>query len=215
MKQMTIQRRITRNHGKRAKIGSHGFKVYKGTTVYVGKETPIKSGVSEELVSTLQDLWNNNPSTKKMRKFIKYISIKRSVQNGGTAGRWDCEKQMVEIIQHKDEVSWYIGTFYHEVEGHAFWDFARLWRREELVKFNELANSLPPVNSYIKDNEHKWKIWNDDGDSDYEPHPSMTRYANEQHSAITEIIRNVDRRETILFKEGVEELVKAWEALHY
>ena len=212
---MLQKRKITRNHGKTAKIGSHGFKVYKGTTVYIGKSTAIKNGVSEELVSMLQDLWNNNPSTKKMRKFVKYISIKKSIQSGGTSGRWMKERQAIEIIQHGDEVNWYKGTFYHEVEGHAFWDFARKWRREELIKFNELANRMPPINSYIKDNEYRWRGWNDDGDSDYEAHPSMTRYANEQHSAITEIIRCSGRRETLLFKEGVEQLVKAWEDLHY
>jgi hypothetical protein len=208
-----------RNTGKRAKIGSHGFKVYKNTNVYIGKATSIKSGVTDDLVEMLQDLWNNNHSTKKMRKFIKSISIKKSIQSGGTAGRWRFTKGAVEIIQHGDEVDWYKGTFYHEVEGHAFWDFSRKWRRENLIKFNELANGMGPVNAYVKDNQKKWKKWKDD-EGKYvikgvELHKSMTRYANEQHSAITEIIRDTARRDTLLPQNEIATLIKAWEELHY
>lgn len=220
MNQVTIQKRKrTRNTGKRAKIGSHGFKVYKNTTVYIGKATYNKSGVSEELILKMQDLWNNNPSTKKMRKFIKYISIKKSIQSGGRAGVWHFTTSKIDIIQHGDEVDWYIGTFYHEVEGHAFWDFSRKWRREALIKFNELANSMGPVNEYVKNNAKKWKKWKDD-EGKYtikgtELHESMTRYANEQHSAITEIIRNTARHDTLLPQSDITTLIKAWEELHY
>ena len=219
MSQQLQKRKRTRNTTKRAKIGSHGFKVHKNTTVYVGKETESKSGVSEELVEVLQDLFNNNPASKKMKNFIKSISIKRSVQSSGTAGRWSFVNSKIEIIQHGDEVEWYKGTFFHEVEGHAFWDFARKYRREELIAFNELANKMPPVNGYVKDNAKKWKTWKDDEGvyaiKGVESHPSMTRYANEQHSAIGEIVRDVARREMLITEPQKMRLVALWELLHY
>jgi hypothetical protein len=205
------------NRSKRAKIGSHGFKVHKNTKVYIGKATMSKNEVDKKLVSLIRNLWNTNDSTKKMRKHIKYISIKH-LTSASRAGSWNYEKQKVEIVQVYNQVDykWYEGTYYHEVEGHAFWDFSRKWRRDVLIKFNEKANKMPPVNAYCKNNERKWKSWNDESLHGVEkPHPSMTRYANEQHSAITEIIRKVGDKDILMSKPNIAKLVKLWKELHY
>ena len=206
------------NRSKRAKIGSHGFKVHKNTKVYIGKATMSKSAVDEKLVSLVRNLWNSNESTKKMRKHIKYISIK-NLSSSKRAGSWNLEKQKVEIVQvhYRPDLNWYEGTFIHEVEGHAFWDFSRKWRRQEIVKFNELANKMPPVNNYCKKYEKKWKEINDESwDSNAkEVHPSMTRYANEQHSAICEVVRNVGEKNILIGDKDLKKLVSAWHELHY
>ena len=210
------------NRSKRAKIGSHGFKVHKNTKVYIGKATMSKSAVNEELVELIRNLWNSNESTKKMRKHVKYISIKHLI-SGNRAGSWNLAKQKVEIIQVREQpdLEWYRGTFIHEVEGHAFWDFSRKWRRQEVIKFNELANKMPPVNGYCKKNEKKWKSWNDEkwDDLEKEPHSSMTRYANEQHSAVSEIVRDVGRgtmsEDKLIGDKDLKKLVSAWHELHY
>ena len=206
------------NRSKRAKIGSHGFKVHKNTKVYIGKATLSKSAVDDSLVSLVRNLWNSNESTKKMRKHIKYISIK-NLSSAKRAGSWNYEKQKVEIVQvhYKPDLNWYEGTFIHEVEGHAFWDFSRKWRRGELVKFNELANKMPPVNGYCKKYEKKWKEINDESwDSNAkEVHPSMTRYANEQHSAICEVVRKVGEKNILIGDKDLKKLVSAWHELHY
>jgi hypothetical protein len=206
------------NRSKRAKIGSHGFKVHKNTKVYIGKATMSKSAVDEKLVSLVRNLWNSNESTKKMRKHIKYISIK-NLSSAKRAGSWNLEKQKVEIVQvhYRPDLNWYEGTFIHEVEGHAFWDFSRKWRRQEIVKFNELANKMPPVNNYCKKYEKKWKEINDESwDSNAkEVHPSMTRYANEQHSAICEVVRNVGEKNILIGDKDLKKLVSAWHELHY
>ena len=34
---------------------------------------------------------------------------------------------------------------YHEIIGHAYWEWATNWRNVEWTKFNEIANSMPPV----------------------------------------------------------------------
>ena len=206
------------NRSKRAKKGSHGFKVHKNTKVYIGKATMSKSAVDEKLVSLIRNLWNSNESTKKMRKHIKYISIK-NLSSAKRAGSWNLEKQKVEIVQvhYRPDLNWYEGTFIHEVEGHAFWDFSRKWRRQEIVKFNELANKMPPVNNYCKKYEKEWKKINDESwDSNVkEVHPSMTRYANEQHSAICEIVRNVGEKYILIGDKDLKKLVSAWHELHY
>ena len=177
-----------------------------------------KSAVDEKLVSLVRNLWNSNESTKKMRKHIKYISIK-NLSSAKRAGSWNLEKQKVEIVQvhYRPDLNWYEGTFIHEVEGHAFWDFSRKWRRQEIVKFNELANKMPPVNNYCKKYEKKWKEINDESwDSNAkEVHPSMTRYANEQHSAICEVVRNVGEKNILIGDKDLKKLVSAWHELHY
>ena len=206
------------NRSKRAKIGSHGFKVHKNTKVYIGKATMSKSAVDEDLVELIKNLWNSNESTKKMRKHIKYISIK-NLSSSSRAGSWNLEKQKVEIVQvrHNPDLDWYEGTFIHEVEGHAFWDFSRKWRRQELIKFNELANKMPPVNDYCKKNEKKWKAINDEywDKNAKDPHPSMTRYANEQHSAICEVVRKVGEKNILIEDKDFKKLVSVWHELHY
>lgn len=46
-------------------------------------------------------------------------------------------------------------------------------------------------------------------------HEFMTRYANEQHSAIAEIVCGYGGHETLLNQKDVDELKKLYEALHY
>ena len=64
---------------------------------------------------------------------------------------WDSEKKQVTIKDYPSLTAPFLRhTIIHEIVGHVFWDLSRKWRRNELVKFNELANSLPPVNDYVK-----------------------------------------------------------------
>ena len=200
------------NRSKRAKIGSHGFKVHKNTKVYIGKATMSKSAVDEDLVELIKNLWNSNESTKKMRKHIKYISIK-NLSSSSRAGSWNLEKQKVEIVQvrHNPDLDWYEGTFIHEVEGHAFWDFSRKWRRQELIKFNELANKMPPVNDYVAEYIEDKR----DGRID-------TIFENEQHSAIAEIVMagksyhtRTGKRGKVASEEQIEKMKKVWKEMHY
>ncbi len=46
-------------------------------------------------------------------------------------------------------------------------------------------------------------------------HDTMTRYANEQHSAITEIVYGNNGHDTILDDKGIKQLTKLWRVLHY
>ena len=61
-----------------------------------------------------------------------------------------------------------------------------------------------------------WKSHNDEvmhGEKD--PHPSMTRYANEQHSAICEVVRKVGNKNILIGDKDIKKLVSAWHELHY
>jgi len=156
------------NRSKRAKLNSHGFKTYKNTRLYIGEATEggwSRGGLPaprKEIINMFRDFWNNDPSIKAMRKHITEITITR-VKTLPIAGTWDGKKKKVTI---KDNgvatLDWYKGTVVHEIVGHAFWDFSRKWRREELVRFNELANKITPINNYVKKHEEEWKSWNDD-----------------------------------------------------
>ena len=209
--------KIKRNTSKRPKIGSHGLKVYKGTKVYIGKATTSKPAPSQEIVNLFTDLWNNDPSIKKLRKHIDYIKITYRL-SGNLVGTWNKSDKKVTIIDSGSSYTNHKSVIVHEIIGHAFWDFSRKWRRTEITKFNELANKLPPVNSYVEQNERKWKTWNDDCDSvcvDKVGHDGCTRYANEQHSAITELIYGETHHTTLLDDEHIHQLKVLWEELHY
>lgn len=257
MKQITLQKRkIIRNNGKRAKIGSHGFKVYKNTYVYIAKASmgglcrDGKPAPKVEVVQALQNHFNSSPSIRKMVKHIKGISIKYS-DNSKFAGYWVSEKQQFEYIDSNHmNVDDAIQVMIHEVDGHAFWHWAMQWRREELISFNKLANNMSPVNNYVGDNEEEWRKGNDDWDkvdkfeakwkdlNDYsseedaeqynkeqkeineyrasEEHKSFTRYANEQHSAVTELmIHGSSYNKQLIGESDLEKLKEAWKRLHY
>ena len=226
-KRKPVKRKRTRNTGKTAKIGSHGLKVYKGTKVYIGKATSGgwsrggKPAPDPVIVNLFTNMWNDDPSIKKMRKHIKYVKI--TYQNSGTiAGTWNDDDKKVSIIDTGNPNTDQMSVIVHEIVGHAFWDFSRKWRRDKLVKFNELANSLPPVNTYCEKNEEKWKSWNDErkegrlkGITNTKGTESMTRYANEQHSAITELVYNQTHHRTLINDSDKQKLIQAWKELHY
>ena len=226
-KRKPVKRKRTRNTGKTAKIGSHGLKVYKGTKVYIGKATSGgwsrggKPAPDPVIVNLFTNMWNDDPSIKKMRKHIKYVKI--TYQNSGNVvGTWNTDDKKVSIIDTGNPNTDQMSVIVHEVVGHAFWDFSRKWRRDKLVKFNELANSLPPVNTYGEKNEEKWKSWNDEaregrlkGITNTKGSESMTRYANEQHSAITELMYNQTHHKTLINDSDKQKLIQAWKELHY
>jgi len=251
-----ITRKRTRNTGKGAKMGSHGFKVNKGTVVRLAKSTSggwsrgEKPAPREEVIATLADMVNTDPSIKKIKKHIKVFSVSYS-NKPQYGGMWDKEKKQVTIKDYPSLTAPYLRhTIIHEIVGHVFWDLSRKWRRNELVKFNELANSLPPVDDYVKTYENDKR--NDEDDdlklfkksvehipdydaSDYEAeeyeeklkkfeekrknngHESMTRYANEQHSAITEIMYNdmASGKRRLINDSDKQKLIQAWKELHY
>jgi hypothetical protein len=226
-KRKLVKRKRTRNTGKRAKIGSHGLKVYKGTNVYIGKETAGgwsrggKPAPDPVIVNLFTNMWNDDPSIKKMRKHIKYVKI--TYQNSGNiVGTWNTDDKKVSIIDTGNPNTDQMSVIVHEVVGHAFWDFSRKWRRDKLVKFNELANSLPPVNTYCKENEEEWKSINHErkegrlkGITNTKGTESMTKYANEQHSAITELVYNQTHHRTLINDSDKQKLIQAWKELHY
>ena len=250
----TTKRRVNRT--KRAKLNSHGFKVYKNFRVYIGKATEGgwsrggKPAPREKLVDMVRQMWNNDPSIKAMRKHINELVITYA-KTGNLAGMWISENKKVRVIDDgRQSIDEYASTFVHEIIGHTFYDFARKWRRDELIKFNLLANASPPITTYVKQYEDEWKKINDDQDEivafqkrwehlsafsedeeqnrkyneDHEQlkqllvengHHTMTRYANEQHSAITEIVYGIGGHKVLLSNSDVQRLVDAWKELHY
>ncbi len=251
------KRKRTRNTSKRAKLNSSGFKVHKNFKLYIGKATEGgwsrggKPAVRKELVDMVNKFWNSDPCIRKIEKHIKGLTMVYN-KNNTFAGRWDYETKTVRIMDNGiSPIECYKSVLIHEVNGHAFWDLSRKWRREELIAFNKLANKLSPITTYIKNYRKKWENWNDDNDDeiqfkksiehipDYDAneeltneyqekldafkekrktngHDTMTRYANEQHSAITEIVYGNNGKDEILLDEKeIQELTKLWKALHY
>ena len=221
MKQVAItkpKRKV--NRSKRAKIGSHGFKVYKNTYVYIAKPTPESSwggarggkpAPRKEIVDRVIKTFNTDKQIRKIVKHVKGISVKYST-NPRFGGRWNTDKQFFEFVDYSymriedvDEV------VYHELIGHAYWDWAKKWRNESWAKFNEIANRMPPVNDYVA----KYIEDKRDGRTD-------TIYENEQHSAIAEIIMagksyhtRTGKRGKVASEEQIEEMKKVWMEMHY
>lgn len=199
------------NRSKRAKIGSHGFKVYKNTYVYIAKATEGgwsrsgKPAPNDENVKALRNHFNASPSIRKMVKHIKRIRIMYSDSNK-FAGTWDSEKQeftYIDSVHMKPEHA--VQVMVHEVDGHAFWHWAMEWRKEELYAFAELANKMPPVNDYVARYESR-KI-----------NGVVTSiYENEQHSAVTELmVHGSSYHKQLIGEEDLNKLKEAWERLHY
>ncbi len=210
------KRKRTRNCSKRVKLNSQGFKVYKNFRLYIAKATLSKPAPRSQVVEITNDLWNNDPSIKKMRKFIKELSIRHT--SNGIAGEWIKEKKRIVINDNgRCSISFMRSVNIHEIVGHTFWDFSRKYRRVELIAFNKLANSLKPISTYVQSNEKKWRLINDDNDELFQKigHETMTLYANEQHSAIAEIIYGFGGHKTILNQKDVQRLIELYEVLHY
>ena len=195
------------NRTKRAKIGTHGFKVYKNTKIYIGKKTSNKRAVKQSIVNNIIAVFNKDPSIRKMVKHIKYISIKHA-PSIKWAGLWNENDRKFTFYDCDQKRSAVREVVYHEIVGHAYWWWAKKWRNTEWTVFNKLANSLPPVNNYVGEYESK-KI---DGRTD-------TKYENEQHSAITELIMNGKSYQktdkTSITKKQTDALKAKWLLLHY
>mgnify|MGYP001073498813 CR=1 FL=1 len=211
MSQILQKRKVIRNHGKRAKLGSHGFKVYKNTYVYIAKATEggwSRDGKPAPKVKVVQALQKHFNTSKSIRKMVKHINgVKITYSDASRfAGYWVSSKQQFEYIDSEHMTpSNAVQVMIHEVDGHAFWDFAKKWRHSEWEAFNVLANKMPPVNDYVK-KYLKNKL-------DYR---TDSIYENEQHSAVTELIVNGSSYHTQLISESdLAKLKKAWELLHY
>ena len=282
---LKMRSRKSKDSGQR----KHSIKTYPNTKVVItgittqtntdwaivgDKYTELKKQFTPELVTVFEEFWNNDSSVKAMRKHIDYIGLIYQ-KNPKRGGYWNTEDKKIVIHDYPYQtLSHFKNTVVHEIVGHTFWDLARTYFRNDLIEFNELANKMPPVNSYCKKNEEKWKTWNDETDNQIKElnkkyglkenrygyidvgeqlwgddadkygeamekikdgkfignpsnqfinrdSSSMTRYANEQHSAITEIMYKVQdgsfeegAEELLIDEENLEKLKKAWLKLH-
>ena len=238
----------------------NGFKVKATTTIYIAKPSTggwhcdARPAPRTEVIEAVQKVWNTEKSLKKLRKFVKSISIQYT-KTMKTIGLWENEKSKVTIYDDgKTPIEFYESVMVHEVVGHTFFHFAIKYRREELVKFCSIANKLQPITNYIKDNEINWRKINDEGHDRYnaldrkfgleenqspeeylnssileqycnemnaitesqktDGHVEITRYANEVHSAISEIIYGMGHT-LIVPRETLDEVITAWQELHY
>jgi hypothetical protein len=199
------------NRTKKAKVGSHGFKVFKNTYVYVAKPTQGgwsragKPAPKKECVDALKKHFNTSKSIRKMVKHIKRIKIVYSDSNR-FAGTWtNTKKQFQYIDHHSTTPEQAVQVMVHEIDGHAFYHWAEKWRNIEWTTFNELANKMPPVNDYVKTYQ-KYKV---DGRTN-------TIYENEQHSAVAELVISGESwHKQLINNEDLDKLKSAFNALHY
>jgi len=197
-----------------------------------------------------------------MRKHIDYLGI-LYLMHPKRGGFWRPSEKKAVIHDFPSQSDGHFKhTIVHEIVGHAYWDWARKWHRTLLIDFNKLANEMPPVTDYVKDNEKKWKDVNDEGWEEFHAldkkygvsqndsiedqlygdelekyqkeyneieekrktngYELMTRYTNEQHSAITEIMYGVQDESweegasrTLIDDKQLEKLKEAWKVLHW
>ncbi len=214
------KRPIRRNHGKRAITGSHGFKVHKYTSIYVGKATTRKAGVPLILHNKVIKMWNTEPDIVKLKKHIKIISV-RYLTSGNIAGLWDDKTHKFTLnVRDGTTVANVEEVVFHEVIGHAYWQWSQQWRRNDLIAFNRLAIRVTPVNDYVLEYENGGKGGNRNDEigsrSNDRGHDTMTRYANEQHSAITELMKHGSSYHKLIGDpKDIQALKRLWSKLHY
>jgi len=253
---------------------SHDIKVYRSRGKNYPQTINISKATNPEYVRAFTGFWNTDPSIKAMIKHIDYLGLEYQ-NNPKRGGVWYGDDKKVIIYDYPyQSLGHFKSTTVHEIVGHTFWDLAREYFRNDLIEFNELANKMPPVNQYCKDNEEKWKSWNDEkrsqisaldkkygvtkdeygytdastqlwgedadkyqeainkiNDGKFIGNPSnefmnrdsssMTRYANEQHSAITEIMYGTLKdssdegaKEVLIGKEDLDRMKVLWLKLH-
>jgi len=271
-KTITKRRKTTRKTTKRKRTSKNKIKMRSSKhnlRIYKGQKVVISDATNPEYIDAFTNFWNSDPSVKAMRKHIDYIGL-LYLKKPKYSGYWITEEKKVVIHDYPSQtLGHFKSTTVHEIVGHTFWDLSRIWNRNALIEFNEVANSLPPVNQYVKDNEEEWRTLNDEqwiqwkeldkkygltrdsnpeylpeeefkkyeedyikiSDGKYISNPSndslnrdsssMTRYANEQHSAITEIMydtlkdaREIGAKEILIGKEDLEKLKEVWRKLH-
>jgi len=149
----------------------HGFNVNK-TKVIISEQTPIPRA---ETVKVIRNIWNNDTSIQLMRDWITTIHIDKVLYHPhGFIGEWWDDSRMFKIYDdHNVKPSYYEVVTIHELDGHAFYQWARTNRSKQLNDFYKLAVATSPITQYIKNNKSVWK---------------EDLYADEQHSAIAEIV---------------------------
>lgn len=190
----------------------HDFDVDQHTTVTIDEQVPEPRS---ETIDVVRRIWNNDKSIQLMRGYINEIVIDRM---------W-----ILDPIKHLGE--WYQNgkfqindsidiapKFYeiitiHELDGHAFFQWAMINRKKELDEFVKLVDETPPITDYVKINEGRWgKMKSVDG------YP-YTWLQDEQHSAMAEIdhmlefgveLLNINLIDT----KGRDELLQLYRALH-
>ncbi len=95
------------------------------------------------------------------------------------------------------------------------------WKKinDEYDDFEQFKKSIEHIPEWdaneklMKEYDEKQNAFNENRKTN--GHELMTRYANEQHSAITEIVYGSNGHDTLLDKENIEKLIVLWRRLHY
>jgi hypothetical protein len=198
------------------KKDKNGFKVVNSSQVYVSKGTPVRPKPRNEVIALIRNIWNDDSNVKKMKKYIRKLSIQTRISSNGqfiNCGKWVKSDKKVIIYDHSDiNFLDYKKVFYHEIVGHAFWNWAEEYRPEEWKEFNEYVKNLKPITNYVRINANKWKNMFERADISY------SLYEDEQHSAAVEVVNGLSDEglgKCLLTEEEVTELKKVYEKLHY
>jgi len=87
---------------------------------------------------------------------------------------------------------------------------------DDFEQFKKSVEHIPEWDANEKlmnEYDEKQKAFNENRKTN--GHDLMTRYVNEQHSAITEIVYGSNGHDTLLDKENIEKLIVLWRRLHY
>lgn len=184
-------------------------KLYVAKATEGGYSRGPKPAVRQSVVDEVQAILLQ-PQFKKLQKHIERISITKSVKKSGrvTTGKivHTDKKPVYKIVDHDGfPPEYYRNVAVHEL-AHVSWYVAQKWHNGAWTRFNEVVDTLRPVNDYLERNESKWRA---------DVRFTSNQYCNEMHSAAAELYYEAaNSGHEWQFEEDQARLLAAYRELH-
>lgn len=152
------------------------------TKITVNQQLPR---IRAEVIYYVREYWNNNKEIQWLKGMVKIIEFDAILMNNPDIyiGEWNTDGRFVIRDNSNMEPRFYKSITCHELNGHAFFDWACDNRINELKEFCEEAHNTQPINNYVKSHEDLWKKRTDA--------KGYTHYQDEQHSAMAQIVNDM------------------------
>jgi hypothetical protein len=193
-------------------VVKHGFVVSPHTRVIIDERFPPPR---EEVVDVVRNIWNTDKSIQQMRDYINEIRIDVRGLNDTNQyiGEWYKDYRFHIYDNITMDPHYYETVTIHELDGHAYFQWSMIYRTKLLEAFCKLANICPPVTSYVKKYEDKWRKIPMGINNDF------NYYTDEQHSALAEIDHEIENcgipyHEILISDKLRDQLLHLYRELH-
>lgn len=192
---------------------NNGFDVAPHTKVFISKQYPPPR---QATIDVIRKTFNNDESIQLMKDNINEIRIDRRFIDDNPkefVGEWYIDKRFLVWDNGTMSPEQYEMIVIHELDGHAFFQWAVTHRTKLLEEFCKLANKTNPITKYISEHEKEWR-----GD-DTHYGKTFDYYVDEQHSAMAELDHMLEFRgkpyhKYLIDQSDLVDLLQLYRALH-